>query len=81
MIDFEDKLPKAYHLYSMLFARINSSLNPILYGLTNPLFQRGFKNFFNFIFCRKEYSYVKVKSTSSSIKSSNNIVKNYVVKV
>lgn len=80
MIDFEDKLSKVYHLYSMLFARINSSLNPILYGLTNPQFKRGYKNFFNFIFCRKDYSYDRVKSVTSSTKSSH-VVKNNAIKI
>ena len=52
MIDFEDKLPRSFHLYTMLFARINSSLNPILYGITNPLFRYGYKNFLRVITCR-----------------------------
>jgi hypothetical protein len=45
----------------MLFARINSVLNPLLYATTNALFREGFKNFFYLIFNKKNYHYILPK--------------------
>jgi hypothetical protein len=47
IFDFEDKWPRTVHMYTMLFAHMNSSLNPLVYAISNPLFQKGYKNFFN----------------------------------
>lgn len=57
MIDFSDQLPRTAHMYPLLLAHLNSSLNPILYALTNSNFQRGYKNLFYCIFKRKKYTY------------------------
>jgi len=57
MIDFEDTLPGAYRRHGLILARINSCLNPLLYGLTNTIFRKGFENFYFFLFNRKEYSF------------------------
>jgi hypothetical protein len=57
IVDYEDKLPRAFHLYGLIFIRINSCLNPILYGTTNKTFENGYKNFLNFIFNKNEYEY------------------------
>jgi hypothetical protein len=57
ILDYEDTFPRSIHLYVMLFARINSVLNPILYATTNALFRDGFKNFFYLIFNKKKYHY------------------------
>ena len=51
MLDFQDKLPRSAHMFSMAIAHLNSSLNPLLYALTNPLFQKGYKVFIRKIFC------------------------------
>ncbi len=34
-------------MYTMLFAHLNSSFNPLVYAISNPLFQKGYKNLFN----------------------------------
>ena len=47
IFDFENKWPRSIHIYTMLFAHINSSLNPLVYAFSNPLFQKGYKNIFN----------------------------------
>ena len=51
MTDFDNKLPRSAHMYSMLLAHLNSSLNPIVYAISNPLFQTGYKNLFKILFC------------------------------
>ncbi len=61
MIDHEDILPAAYHLYGFAFMRINSCLNPLLYGLTNTVFKKGYQNIYFLLFNRKEYSFSIVK--------------------
>jgi uncharacterized membrane protein len=62
MIDYKDTLPAVYHLYGLVLMRINSCLNPLLYGLTSTLFKKGFKNIYFLLFNRKEYSFsIEVK--------------------
>jgi hypothetical protein len=62
MIDYKDTLPAAYHLYGLVLMRTNSCLNPLLYGLTNTLFRKGFENIYFLLFNRKEYSFsIEVK--------------------
>ena len=57
IVDYEDKLSRIFHLYGLLFVRINSCLNPVLYRVTNSKFKQGFNNFFNLLFNRNEYEY------------------------
>ena len=59
IVDYEDKLPRAFHLYGLIFIRINSCLNPILYGTTNKTFENGYKNFLNLILNKKENMEIK----------------------
>jgi hypothetical protein len=62
IIDHNDSLPAAYHLYGFALMRINSCLNPLLYGLTNTLFKKGFYNFYFLLFDKKKYSFsIEVK--------------------
>jgi hypothetical protein len=62
IIDHNDSLPAAYHLYGFALMRINSCLNPLLYGLTNTIFKKGFQNIYFLLFNRKEYSFsIEVK--------------------
>lgn len=63
MIDFKDQMPRTVHMYPLLLAHVNSSLNPILYALTNSNFQRGYKNLFYWIFSSRKYLY-SVRRTS-----------------
>ena len=57
MIDYKDTLPATYHLYGLVLMRINSCLNPLMYGLTSTLFKKGFRNIYFLLFNRKEYSF------------------------
>nr|QVK45857.1 G protein-coupled receptor [Proales similis] len=52
MIDFHDQLPMTVHAYFMMFAHLNSSLNPVLYAVCNPAFQRGYKQLILRLICR-----------------------------
>jgi hypothetical protein len=49
MSDYNDRFPRAAHMYSMMFAHLNSALNPLLYAFFNPAFQRGYISFFKMI--------------------------------
>lgn len=42
MLDYADRLPRTAHMFSMEIAHLNSSLNPLLYAIFNPAFQRGY---------------------------------------
>ena len=53
MVDFDRHLPKTAIMYSMQFAHLNSAFNPILYGLFNPAYQKGYKRFVCKILKRK----------------------------
>jgi uncharacterized protein with PQ loop repeat len=53
MIDFHDNLPRTAHMFSMLLAHLNSSLNPVLYAIFNPGFQRGYMTFLRVLILRK----------------------------
>lgn len=50
MSDYRDKLPRTAHMFSMTVAHLNSALNPVLYGVFNPAFRRGYKLMFDLIF-------------------------------
>lgn len=52
MTDFQDRLPRSAQEYSMLVAHLNSSLNPLLYAMFNPAFQRGYLKLLSCLFCR-----------------------------
>ena len=66
IFDFEDKWPRTVHMYTMLFAHMNSSLNPLVYAISNPLFQKGYKNFFNKM---KFWNAGKINNESNLMKS------------
>ena len=51
--DEHDTFPKTAHVYTMLFAHLNSSLNPLLYAISNPLYQKGYVNFLYWMICKK----------------------------
>jgi hypothetical protein len=53
MSDYHDQLPRTAHMFSMLLAHLNSSLNPLLYAIFNPGFQRGYLTFFRVLILRK----------------------------
>ena len=53
MIDFENKFPRSVIIYSMQLAHLNSAFNPILYGMFNPAYQKGYKRFINFMLHKK----------------------------
>ncbi len=43
VIDFNDNLPHELHLYVLMLAHMHSSLNPIVYAVTNIHFRNGYK--------------------------------------
>ena len=45
MINFNNFLPRTAIMYSMQLAHLNSAFNPILYGVFNPAYQKGYKRF------------------------------------
>ena len=57
LIDLDDKLPNYVYMFTMTLSHMNSSLNVILYALTNSMIRSGYKNFFNFCLHKKDYSY------------------------
>jgi hypothetical protein len=71
MIDSEDKWSNEVYVYSMLFAILNSTLNPIFYALTNPNYQRGFMNVFSLICCHKIDSKQRTKDSEKRTTTQN----------
>ena len=71
MSDFRDILPRTSHMFTMLLAHMNSSMNPILYALTNPAYQRGYKMLFSIIFFRKLNSNKNQSTHQTNVKESN----------
>ncbi len=45
MVNFNNFLPRTAIMYSMQLAHLNSAFNPILYGVFNPAYQKGYKRF------------------------------------
>ena len=70
--DFSDSLDRSVYIYSMLIMILNSSLNPIFYGLTNPQFQKGYKKLFYIMGCDSSSNY----QASSATNSNASIIKN-----
>ncbi len=62
MIDYKDTLPAAYHLYGLVLMRTNSCLNPLLYGLTNTLFNNNKKKKIISIFTYSHLLFQNVKN-------------------
>ena len=60
-------------MYTMLFAHMNSSLNPLVYAISNPLFQKGYKNLFNKLLLCKNY--VKERSSNNMLVSASVSIK------
>ena len=61
ILDFDNGLPRYIHMLGYILVKFNSVLNSILYGTTCELFWKGYKNFLNLIFNKKEYSYSLIK--------------------
>ncbi len=61
ILDFDNSLPRYIHMLGYIVIKFNSVLNSILYGTTCELFLKGYKNFLNLIFNKKEYSYSLIK--------------------
>jgi len=58
LIDSDYSLSPNIYMYTWLLSRLNSSLNPILYGSTNSLFKKGYKIFFETIYAKFAYKHV-----------------------
>jgi hypothetical protein len=61
ILDFDNGLPRYIHMLGYILVKFNSILNSILYGTTCELFWKGYKNFLNLIFDKKNYSYSLIK--------------------
>ena len=57
LIDVNNKLPRTAYMFPGLMLHLNSSLNPILYALTNSQIREGYYNLLFFLFNRKKYIY------------------------
>lgn len=55
VLDYQNVLPMALHIYSHLFTHFDTIFNPILFGMTNLLFLNGYKNFMNFLMRAKRF--------------------------
>ena len=42
----KDQVPRAFHMFTLIFGYANSCFNPIIYGLMNKRFAEGFKNLY-----------------------------------
>ena len=61
ILDFDNSLPRYIHMLGYIVVKFNSILNSILYGTTCELFWKGYKNFLNLIFNKKNYSYSLIR--------------------
>lgn len=52
LIDKDDNFHKAWYAFSILMAHASSTLNSILYAVTNRGFRDGYKKFLKVMFCR-----------------------------
>ena len=43
----KDQVPRAFHMFTLIFGYANSCFNPIIYGLMNKRFAKGFKNLYS----------------------------------
>ena len=59
MIDHDNFLPRTAIMYSMQLAHLNSAFNPILYGVFNPAYKKGYKMFINTILSKTSRSETK----------------------
>ena len=50
MCDFENNLPRSWQMFTMAIAHFNSAANPILYGIFNSNFRKGYSKFLRRIF-------------------------------
>ena len=58
LLDSDFSLPQSIYMYTWLLSRFNSSFNPILYGTTNLLFKKGYKDFFETESAKLTYKHV-----------------------
>ena len=49
--DYKDRLPLEVHLFALLLAHTNSSLNCVIYGVTNRDFRKGYARFIRLTTC------------------------------
>ena len=82
MFDFQNKWPRTVHMYTMLFAHMNSSFNPIVYAISNPLYQKGYKNLFKKIFfCKKNINKVAIIQPDGLTNPSRTIMMREKIKI
>ena len=52
VLDYKDTWPREWHIFSILIAHTNSSLNSVLYGVTNNKFREAYKRLLAIVTCR-----------------------------
>ena len=62
LLDPEERQPHSYYMYAMTASRLSSSFNPLLYGLSNDIMAKGYKNVFKL--AKKKFIYKKVTTIS-----------------
>ena len=58
----KDPVPRAFHMFTLIFGYANSCCNPIIYGLMNKRFAEGFKN----LYCCFKKPTIRMPEHSSS---------------
>jgi hypothetical protein len=66
MCDFENNLPRSWQMFTMAIAHFNSSANPILYGIFNSNFKKGYAKFLRRIF------FIKNDVSTQTVAKQNN---------
>jgi ABC-type Fe3+ transport system permease subunit len=65
-VDQHDDFPMEVHLYALLLAHLSSSLNAVVYGLTNSAFREGYK-----IICGRVLARFRGQPATSALPSSS----------
>lgn len=66
MCDFENNLPRSWQMFTMAIAHFNSAANPILYGIFNSNFRKGYSKFLRRIF------FIKNDVSTQTVTKQNN---------
>lgn len=69
LVDFQDKLALEIHLFATMLAHTNSSLNCVLYGLTNNHFRRVYRGVLHLDRCSRKWAVEKSKSCQATKES------------
>lgn len=65
-VDKHDVFNRNVYMFTMAVAHLHSSMNPVLYALTNPAFKIGYKQLFCAILCQRK-STIELTATRTRI--------------